>query len=320
MEFQDPVYGWQKVGEDVLLELIESGPVQRLKHVHQAGPTPFFIDKTPVTRFEHSVGVMLLLKKFDAPLEEQIAGLLHDVPHTAFSHLVDFIYRNDAHEYHEDFLEEIVLDSDIPEVLERHGLDVDYILDESNFRLLERELPDLCADRIDYFLRDTTVYEGKNLSHLLDALTVVDNRFAIEDRGTAEKYALRYIETDDQYWANPKEVAIFETMAEAMKEALDIGLITEEDLFGTDEEIMQLLRESDNDTIQEKLKLLDSDFEVVVDKDDYDFYGETKPRFVDPQVAEEDMARISELSDRVAEKIEQHREKIQSGYHIRIET
>ncbi len=98
---------------------------------------------------------MFLLKKYDASLEEQIAGLLHDVPHTAFSHVVDFVFGTGKHQgYHERFMKQVIYDSEIPSILEEHGIDVEEVLDESNFKLLERGVPDLCADRIDYFLRD----------------------------------------------------------------------------------------------------------------------------------------------------------------------
>ena len=40
--------------------------------------------------------------------------------------------------------------SEIPNILERYGFNLDYILDDKNFPLKERSLPDLCADRIDY--------------------------------------------------------------------------------------------------------------------------------------------------------------------------
>ncbi|MFB6294564.1 MAG: HD domain-containing protein, partial [Candidatus Nanohaloarchaea archaeon] len=150
MDVDDPVYGTVNVDDPVLLELMGTGPVQRLQHVNQAGPAAL-VDEKPVTRYDHSVGVMLLLRVFDAPLREQVAGLLHDVPHTAFSHVADFVFPNEEHEYHERFMETVIRDSEIPEILEEYGFALDDILDESEFPLLERELPDLCADRIDYF-------------------------------------------------------------------------------------------------------------------------------------------------------------------------
>ncbi len=321
MEFDDPVYGSQKVEEEVLQDLINSGPVQRLKHVHQGGPSPFFADRAETKRFEHSLGVMFLLREFNASIEEQIAGLLHDVPHTAFSHVADFVFKNSEHEYHDNFFEEVVMDSKIPEILEEHGLDVDYILDESNFRLLERDAPDLCADRIDYFLRDA-LKAGKlgesEVEKLLNSLTVKDNRFVLKDKETAELYALKYVEADEKVWASPEEAGIYEVFASVLKRAMEIGLIEEEDLFGTDKEIMDLLERSGDPEIEERLELLCGDFRIERNKEDYDFKVKTKARFVDPQVVEEDMRRVSEVSEKVRERIEEHKKDVQSGYCLKI--
>jgi HD superfamily phosphohydrolase len=315
MEFDDPVYGRKKVEEEVLEELIRSEPVQRLKNIHQAGPQPYFIDKKPLKRFPHSLGVMFLLQEFDAPLEEQIAGLLHDVPHTAFSHVADFVFNNSDHEYHDEFLEDVVMESEIPGILERHGLDVEYILDEDNFPLLERDAPDLCADRIDYFLRDVHMMSGEDVSHLHDALTVRDGKFVLKDRKSAEEYALRYIKADEEWWANPEEAALMEMFARVLRHAMEAGLIEEEDFFGTDRELMETLRESGDTEIQQKLSLLEN-FEAVRDREDYDVVVETKARWVDPQVAGEEMRRISELSDSVRKRIEEHRKDVNGGYRM----
>ncbi|MDY6761594.1 MAG: HD domain-containing protein, partial [Candidatus Nanohaloarchaea archaeon] len=153
MEIDDPVYRQCTVDDPVLTDLLQTRPVQRLRNVNQAGPAALRGDR-PVTRYGHSVGVMLLLREYGASLQEQVAGLLHDVPHTAFSHVADFVFDDEDHEYHERFMEDVIRDSRIPAVLQEHGFVLDDILDESAFPLLERDLPDLCADRIDYFLRD----------------------------------------------------------------------------------------------------------------------------------------------------------------------
>src|SRR5579862_5825782 len=76
-------YGNFNVHEPVLLELFDSPALVRLKGVRQYGVT-YYADKKEYNRYEHSVGVWAILRRFNARLEEQIAGLLHDVSHTVF--------------------------------------------------------------------------------------------------------------------------------------------------------------------------------------------------------------------------------------------
>ena len=121
MEIDDRVYGKIQVTEPVLLEIMQSQPVQRLKGIYQAGISIRAIPKLTVTRFEHSVGVMYLLQKLGASVEEQIAGLLHDVPHTAFSHVVDYVFRSKEHDFHEKFHEKIITESGVPIVLKKYA-------------------------------------------------------------------------------------------------------------------------------------------------------------------------------------------------------
>ena len=319
MLIEDAVYGDREIEEKVLEELIDSRPFQRLKNIHQAGPQPFFMDKYPMTRYEHSIGVMLLLRDHGASLEEQITGLLHDVPHTAFSHMVDFVYDTDEHDYHDRFLEKVVKDSEIPEILERHGLDVDYILDEENFGLLERDAPDLCADRIDYFLRDSKRYGDWKVDHFVEALKTAEGMFVLDDKETAIEYGKKYAEADEKWWANPKEVVLTEIFADAVKEALDQDILSEQELFGTDEEVMEKLREADNDLIQEKLKLLDNGFEIELEAENPDMEVTTKARFVDPPVlVDGEVRKASEFSEELKQKIEDHKEFVESGYSVNI--
>ncbi len=318
MEINDPVYGKVNIDEPVLVELIESKPVQRLKKVHQAGPSPFFIDhKAYVTRFEHSIGVMILLRMHNASLEEQIAGLLHDIPHTAFSHVADFVFEDEDHEYHEKFMEDIISGSEIPEIIDSYGLEMEYILDESNFGLLERDLPDLCADRLDYAMRDLKKFEDVNVERFIDNLAVENGKFVFKDFEIGEEFADKFIYADKEWWANPKEVAIYHLFADALRTALDTGLIEADDLFGTDRELLAKLRDSDNQHIIELLELLDNGIEVNIDAEDYDFIESTKARAVDPVIYGEGV-RVSELSTSLKNKISEHREQVLEGYKIKV--
>ncbi len=102
MIISDSVYGKIKIESPVLLELIKSEPIQRLKGISQFGiPEEFYYLKN-FSRYEHSIGVMILLKKLGADEKEQIAGLLHDVSHTAFSHVIDWVVGDGLTEDYQD--------------------------------------------------------------------------------------------------------------------------------------------------------------------------------------------------------------------------
>jgi len=64
MRYTDSVYGKIEIEEPVLLELINSPAVQRLKDIDQAGYFTAYFPNTSRSRFEHSLGVCLLLKKY----------------------------------------------------------------------------------------------------------------------------------------------------------------------------------------------------------------------------------------------------------------
>ena len=60
MIIKDPIYGKSEIRDSVLLELIKSRPVQRLRWISQQGVINAY------SRYEHSVGVMLLLRRYGA--------------------------------------------------------------------------------------------------------------------------------------------------------------------------------------------------------------------------------------------------------------
>ncbi len=122
MEWTDRVYGEATIDDPEVLALIACPTFQRLKGIKQAGPSAFAYPFKTVTRFEHSLGVYLLLRRLGAGVREQIAGLLHDISHTAFSHAVDFIISSEEQDHHEK-LKPMFLDRpDVVRALERSRL------------------------------------------------------------------------------------------------------------------------------------------------------------------------------------------------------
>ncbi|GIP34651.1 hypothetical protein J2TS4_38610 [Paenibacillus sp. J2TS4] len=233
----DTIYGEYSI-DGLLEELITSNPVQRLKGVYQGGASYLVNEKWSVTRYEHSIGVMLLIKKFGGSLEEQIAGLLHDVSHTAFSHVIDFVLENNDEDYHEKIYRSMITDSEIPSILRRYGYDYKKILlNDSKWKLLEQPAPELCADRVDYTLRDMYHYGSITLEEVInfiDNIIIIDGTMYLKNIETAEWFVKTYYKEVIDFFMNPLNVYGYDFLAKTLKLALDKNIINLNTLRGTD--------------------------------------------------------------------------------------
>jgi len=322
MIVEDRVYGCHDVTEPVLLDLMDSKPMRRLKGINQAGASVYVLPKKTITRYEHGVGTMILSRLMDAPLLEQIKSLLHDAPHTAFSHVIDYAYRSEGHDYHEQFEEDVLLKSDIPKIMKKHGLNVEDILDDSKFKILELDSPDLCADRVDYSLRQLVAENGYSLQirSYLDGLTIGDGRMVMMDKLTARSYAKDFMKLDKDFWSHPLEVAIFQIMADALKIALDNGIIVHDELFKDDAYVYQKLKKSGNKKVLEKLDMLNPKLKVKDDPDDYEFHSYNKCRFIDPKFLNSvgRLKRVSQEYPDFKRSIEEHKRQILKGSFVKV--
>ncbi|MBU1202481.1 HD domain-containing protein [Patescibacteria group bacterium] len=323
MIITDRVYGKIEINEPVLLELMQSFPLERLKGINQAGASQYALNK-PINRYEHSVGVMILLKILGAPLEEQIAGLLHDVPHTAFSHVIDYVFENEDHEFHEKFHEEIIKKSDIPGILKKYNFDLDRLLDENNFPLLERKLPDLCADRIDYALRDRVGYlkEGERVASYIADFVTVNNEIVFSKPDIALYFAKDFLDMDYRVWSAPLEIALFQILANAIKIALAENIISKDDLFEDDKFVYDKLKNSANQQVLDLLAKLNPKLVIDFDKNNYDFFSKNKLRFVDPKFVDTDgnLKRVTERFPEFIDDLKKHEDWTLGGHYIKIKS
>lgn len=322
MEINDLVYGKFTITEPVILELINSRPLQRIKRINQAGSQLVEPHRT-LTRYEHCIGVMLLLRKYNAILEEQIAGLLHDVPHTAFSHAVDFVFREgESQTYHERFLEKVILDSEIPAILQKYRVDTKKVLDPGNFSLLEQEIPELCADRIDYSLRDLRNYDyltNQEIEQILGSIAVHNDRFIMTDRQTAAVFARAFIKACLEFWNSPKTLATFELMGDLLRTGLELGIIKEEDLFLTDDELILKISNSARPETTKFLEKLTPRLSFTLDQENFDYHTKGKARYIDPPILHNnEIKRLSEINETFSHEVASFKERVRRGHKIKI--
>jgi HD superfamily phosphohydrolase len=304
----DRLWGEISLDEPVLVELAGSAPVRRLQGIHQAGASYYlFPERKPSSRYEHSLGVMHLLGLLGAGIEEQVAGLLHDVPHTAFSHTADVLFPNEGHNFHERFQHDIVMSSSIPAILQRNGLPLRAGLEPEAYGLLERPLPGLCADRLDYALRDaltaamTSAAEAREFAR---ALRVHEGEIVVGDHSAGEWFGRLYAEANEVLWSSPSEAGSYWALAGAIRRAYKMGGFTDADLFSTDDEAMDRLLALDDKSVQAYLTLLEPGTEYIeVEEDEPHFKTQMKYRRVDPPVLEPGMrvpVPLSALSEEYA--------------------
>lgn len=307
----------------MLGELVNSRPIQRLKGIRQGGAS-FLVNKEwNGTRYEHSVGVMLLCRLLGASLEEQIAGLLHDISHTAFSHVIDLVFEKENEDYHEEIFHEVVEKSEIPMILAKHGYDYQEVLgDDSRYNILERPLPQLCADRIDYTLRNRFKCGSCSFEEIqifLNELTVVDKKLCLQTLQTAEWFVKMFYKEVIDFFLHPLNIYGYEMLANTLRIGFSENVISKNDLLKTDDELLEKLQQTKNKEVQLALTKVFEQVELSEDENNYDFQRKLKKRLIDPFIYKcNQLLPASEVSEEISEMNRQASKKAERGVFIRI--
>ena len=300
------IYGTFEITEPVIIDLLSSSAMQRLKKINQHGINDIVKPEWAFSRYDHSVGVFLLTRMFGGSLEEQVAALLHDVSHTVFSHVGDLVFAAPSdleadHAYQDDIHEWFVEQTDLAPILHRYGMR-HVVTDEAKnkFRLLEQDYPDICADRLDYQLRTAHIVGLITLidvQNLLQQIRFENGLWFFDDVYAARKFCDASMWLTCNMYAAPFNVYLYKLAADAFKRAMEIGLISAKEMhFSTDDTIWNRIQQSNDPVLQDLLKHIDqyeTAFEVT-DVANYDYFKKSKCRVIDPLVVVgEDLVRLT---------------------------
>jgi len=244
-----------------------------------------------------------LLEKFGAPFEEQVAGLLHDISHGAFSHVLDYVFKEGSekkHTFQDDIFESFLKNSEIPSILSKYGIKLEFILDKNNLPLLEKELPDLCADRIDYSLRNAIYNQEatkKEIDYLLKNLSIKNNLWIFENFQSAQKYAKLFYRLNKFYYSGFPTAVMFRTVGDVLRYCLENGYLEREDLFSADKFVLKKIKSKIKSDPELKIlfQRMTGKIKVKNDSKNYDAMVYCKSRIVDPLF--KDGNKIKRLSE-----------------------
>ena len=309
MVIEDELYGKISIDSPVIIDLIESFPVQRLKGIIQSG-TPEKYNRKSFSRFEHSLGVMFCLKTIGASEEEQIAGLLHDVSHTAFSHTIDWVLEaGNAETFQDDNHESYIKKSVIPDILEKYGYSTDRIIDYHNFTLLEQNIPNLCADRADYSMKEFPQDIAKTC---LANLTTKDQLMVFKNQESAFLFADNFLNIQNNLFGGDIHVARDTLFVDILKKAIELNVISMEDFWKDDNFILEKVEKITDPFIQKRIQMLLKKDISNLRRGERVIYK--KFRYVDPKfIKGEKLERISSVNREFRVKLEESRKKNEEG-------
>ena len=315
------IYGEFEINEPVLIELINSQPVQRLKNIGQhLSIFPEFWMFPSYTRYEHSIGVMLFLRKIEASLEEQVAGLLHDISHTAFSHIIDWVIgSSEKEDFQDNNHEKIIMNSEIPQILQKYRIEINKIVHYGDyFKLLERKIPDLCADRIDYSIREMHSWADKeNVTKYLNSMIALNNKIIFNSKEAARGFANSFLKIQKEHWASTEQMLKYYLFAEIFKKALEEKILNLEDFFTDDIVVMDKLKKANNEEINKILKYLKEIRYKITEESGIKL--KKKFRYVDPEFVEDkNVYRLSEADNNFKTLIENLEEEAKNGINVEL--
>jgi len=326
MIIKDKIWGEIKIKDKLIEEIILDKDFQRMKKISQLGIFKYsFLYGLKFSRYEHSIGVYYLLKKFGANKEECLAGLLHDISHGAFSHVLDIVFADDGNEeYADNILLERISNSKIGGILKKNKYNLLKIVNNRKHTMLDKKLPDIAADRIDYLLRDPIGMNSQLVKKITDYLIVKNKEFVFNNSFFANLFAYHYYNLNKNVWSSVFWTVNHKILADIIKLIIEKGYVKKEDLFlKNDEQITKIIeknKDKDIEMLVKKMKNLDyHKIKVVSKKDKYDYNWKKKNRFVDPKILiNGNIKKLSDINPEWKLKLEYFRKHLYFEYFVRV--
>ena len=211
---------------------------------------PRFCGLKPYSRFDHSLGAALIIWHFTADPVQAVAGLLHDIATPAFAHVVDFM-RGDylKQEATEAGTADIIeASAELQAVLKKYGLCSTAVSDYHRYPIADNDSPGLSADRLEYTLGNSINYgfcTGKRAEGWYRDLVVGKNEkgqpeLTFQTAEAAEDFALTALRCSEVYVSDEDRYSM-QMLAELLRDAVSRGVITENDLYTTEPQIISRL-------------------------------------------------------------------------------
>ena len=286
--FNDPVYGFITIPDDLIFDVIEHSYFQRLRRIKQLGLTHLVYPGALHTRFHHALGAMHLTNQAISVLRSKghdisndelqgalLAILLHDIGHGPYSHALEpSLVCCLSHEK----LSELFINKLNKIFNNKLTLALKIYKNEYHKKFLHQLVSSqLDMDRLDYLKRDsffTGVSEGViGTERIIKMLNVFNGKLVVDEKGiySIEKFI---ISRRLMYWQVYYHKTVFaaENMLIKILKRAKFLAQNQENLFATPSLDYFLKNNFTENEFNENEKVLDT-FALL---DDFDIYTSIK--------------------------------------------
>jgi len=281
----DPIYGFIKLNDGIILDLIDHPYFQRLRRITQLGLSYLVYPGAHHTRFHHAIGCIYLMNKAIIQIRNKgheitvneaqalkIAILLHDIGHGPFSHALEHsIVSQITHEQ----LSLLFMQQLNAQYDGKLSLAIEIFTNHHPKRFLHQLVSSqLDMDRLDYLKRDSFfsgVTEGNiGTERIINMLDVVDDALVVEEKGiySIEKFLIARRLMYWQVYLHKTVVSAEHILINTLKRAKE--LISNGNKLEASKSLLIFLENDFSLTDFDKNPKL---LEKFADLDDYDIYA-----------------------------------------------
>ena len=208
---------------------------------------PLFRDLKPYSRFDHSLGVALIVWHFTHDPKQAVAGLLHDVSTPVFAHVVDFLNGDYLVQESTESgtAERIALSEDLQAELRALRLTTEDVCDYHRYPIADNDSPRLSADRLEYTLGNClnfglrTEAEVRAFYEDLTVITSEDGQpeLAFKTERTALDFTAASLACSEIYVSDADRYAM-QMLSELLRFAIARGVLDRSDLYGVESSVI----------------------------------------------------------------------------------
>ena len=249
---------------------------------------PRFVNLPYYSRYEHSFKCALLASHFTHDKAQSLACLFHDIATPVFAHTIDFL--NGDHmkqESTEAYTREIIAhDPDLMALLDKDHLTLDQVDDYHLYPICDNDSPRLSCDRLEYTLSNSVYYgfaTKDTCQAIVDDLIIAKNEeevdeLAFQNEDLAMTFGRMSLACSHVYTADEDRFGM-EMLARLLKKAMDLQVLTFDDLYTTEDLVIAQLKQALPEDYQKF-----TSYHALEDHATDGIIVDAKKRYIDPIV------------------------------------